>query len=229
MPALPRSAARRGRLRVPARSLSSDGHMTVSRKGVWALSITCCDGWPGLMAQARLAISAVMPFSKVFAVARTGCTEIKSTSKHWLCLFPSMGRPKHQRTIELEPWQADRGGSIPAIGARPFTPTAVRVADRRRRFDGMSIRVSLLEPVGGYSPALWSGAGSAGSGVAVFKPTTISWPGTRPWPAGRVRRPRTEPHPPYPWAAAMTASLTSRPSCSAARRVQHPLVVLGMT
>jgi len=29
-----------------------------------------------------------MPSSKVFAVARTGCTEIKSTSKHWLCLFP---------------------------------------------------------------------------------------------------------------------------------------------
>jgi hypothetical protein len=28
-----------------------DGHMTLSRKGVWALSITCCDGWPGLMTQ----------------------------------------------------------------------------------------------------------------------------------------------------------------------------------
>jgi hypothetical protein len=44
-----------------------DGHMTVSGKGVWALSITCCDAWPGLMAQARLAMSAVMPSSKVFA------------------------------------------------------------------------------------------------------------------------------------------------------------------
>lgn len=83
-----------------------DGHMTLGRKGVWALSITCCDGWPGLMAQARLAMSAVMPSSKVFAVARTGCTEIKSTSKHWLCLFPQHGPGrKHQRVIELEPWQ----------------------------------------------------------------------------------------------------------------------------
>src|SRR6266513_1033728 len=27
-----------------------DDHMTVSRKSVWALSIKCCDGWPGLMA-----------------------------------------------------------------------------------------------------------------------------------------------------------------------------------
>jgi hypothetical protein len=60
-----------------------DGHLTLGRKGVWALSITCCDGWAGLMAQARLAMSTVMPSSKVFAVARTGCTEIKSTSKHW--------------------------------------------------------------------------------------------------------------------------------------------------
>lgn len=24
-----------------------DGHLTVSKNGVWALSISCCDGWPG--------------------------------------------------------------------------------------------------------------------------------------------------------------------------------------
>src|SRR6266516_3435391 len=45
-----------------------DGHLTVSSKGVWALSVACCDGWPGLMAQARLATSVVMPSSMVFAV-----------------------------------------------------------------------------------------------------------------------------------------------------------------
>jgi hypothetical protein len=55
-----------------------DGHLTLGRKDVWALSITCCDDWPGLMAQARLTMSAVMPSSKVFAVARTGCTEVLS-------------------------------------------------------------------------------------------------------------------------------------------------------
>jgi hypothetical protein len=83
-----------------------DGHLSQGRRGVYALSITCCDGWPGLQAQARGAMSAVMPSSSVFAVARTGCTEIKSTSKHWPCLFPQHGPGrKHQRTIELEPWQ----------------------------------------------------------------------------------------------------------------------------
>jgi hypothetical protein len=80
--------------------------MIMSGKGVWVLSITCCDGWAGLMAQARLAMPAVMPSAKVLARARTGCTDIKSTSKHWLCLFPQHGPGrKHQRTIELEPWQ----------------------------------------------------------------------------------------------------------------------------
>src|SRR5690348_3326767 len=55
-----------------------DGHLILGRKGVWVLSITCCDGWPGIMEQTRLAMSAVMPSSKVFARARTGCTDIKS-------------------------------------------------------------------------------------------------------------------------------------------------------
>lgn len=96
-----------------------DGHLTVSKNGVWALSISCCDGWPGLMAQARLAMSAVMPTSKVFAVARTGCTEIKSTSKHWLCLFPQHepGR-KHEREIKLEPWQEEIVAEYPGDFAR---------------------------------------------------------------------------------------------------------------
>lgn len=85
-----------------------DGHLSQGRRGVYALSITCCDGWPGLQDQARAAMSAVMPSSSVFAVARTGCTEIKSTSKHWPCLFPQHGPGrKHERTIELEPWQQE--------------------------------------------------------------------------------------------------------------------------
>ena len=102
-----------------------DGHMVLGRKGVWVLSITCCDSWPGLMAQARLAMSGVMPSSKVFARARTGCTDIKSTSKHWRCLFPQHGPGrKHQRRIELEPWQERIVAEYPGDFARGlFTPT----------------------------------------------------------------------------------------------------------
>jgi hypothetical protein len=112
-----------------------DGHLTVSRKAVWALSITCCDGWPGLMVQARLAMSVVMPSSKVFTVARTGCTEVKSTSKHWLCLFPQHGPGmKHQRVIELEPWQEQIVAEYPGDFARGlFRSDGYRGINRVRR------------------------------------------------------------------------------------------------
>jgi hypothetical protein len=128
-----------------------DGHLILARKGVWVLSITCCDGWPGLMAQARLAMSAVMPSSKVFARARTGCTEIKSTSKHWLCLFPQHGPGmKHQRVIELEPWQERIVAEYPGDFARGlFTPmdTAGSTGSgghSKTATGGMSIRVICL-------------------------------------------------------------------------------------
>ena len=83
-----------------------DGCITRMRRGVFAMSIVCCDDWPGLMTAARDALSAVMPVSKVFSVQRQGCTEVKSTSKHWPCLFPQHGPGrKHDRVIELAPWQ----------------------------------------------------------------------------------------------------------------------------
>jgi hypothetical protein len=83
-----------------------DGHITLGRRGVYALSISCCDDWPGLADEAQQALEAVMPTSGVFRVQRVGCQEIKSTSKHWPCLFPQHGPGrKHERKIELESWQ----------------------------------------------------------------------------------------------------------------------------
>jgi hypothetical protein len=43
------------------------------------------------MAAARQAMAAVMPASSVCGVKQTGCTMIKSYSKHWACLFPQHG------------------------------------------------------------------------------------------------------------------------------------------
>jgi hypothetical protein len=38
---------------------------------------------------------------------KIGCTEVSSYWKHWPCLFPQHGPGrKHERTIELVPWQA---------------------------------------------------------------------------------------------------------------------------
>jgi hypothetical protein len=112
-----------------------DGHITRGRRDVYALSIKCCDAWPGLAAEARTAMSTVMPTSGVFAVARPGCTEIKSTSKHWPCLFPQHGPGrKHERRIELEAWQQEIVNDHPGDFARGlFHSDGCRLINRVRR------------------------------------------------------------------------------------------------
>jgi len=83
-----------------------DGHIVHGPRDVYVLAIACSDDWPGLMAAARHAMAAVMPTSSVCGVRQTGCTMIKSYSKHWACLFPQHGPGrKHQRKIELAHWQ----------------------------------------------------------------------------------------------------------------------------
>jgi hypothetical protein len=75
-------------------------------KNVWALRIICADTWPGLMDECKRAIHAVRPDNTVMTVHKQGCTEVFSTSKHWPCLFPQHGPgKKHERKIELAPWQ----------------------------------------------------------------------------------------------------------------------------
>ena len=87
------------------------------------------------MEQAGLTMSAVMPSSKVFYHARVGCTDIKSTSKHWLCLFPQHGPGrKHQRKIELAPWQEEIVAEYPGDFARGlFHSDGCRAINRVRR------------------------------------------------------------------------------------------------
>jgi hypothetical protein len=83
-----------------------DGHITRHRRGVFALSIFCCDAWPGLITAAKQAMRQVMPISSVFTVQRIGMTEVKCYSKHWPWLFPQHGPGmKHTRKIELARWQ----------------------------------------------------------------------------------------------------------------------------
>jgi len=112
-----------------------DGHITRGRRDVYALSVTCCDGWPGLIDAARAAMAAVMPTSQVFCVQRIGCTEVKSTSKHWPCLFPQHGPGrKHERRIRLVPWQQQITTRYPGLFARGlFHSDGCRSTNRVRR------------------------------------------------------------------------------------------------
>jgi hypothetical protein len=75
-------------------------------KHVWALRIACADARPGLVEECKRAMHAIRPSNRVWTVQHVGCTEVGSTSKHWPCLFPQHGPGrKHERTIELAPWQ----------------------------------------------------------------------------------------------------------------------------
>jgi hypothetical protein len=84
-----------------------DGHITRSRRDVHALSVFCSDDYPGIMDDVETAMHSVLAVS-VCRVRRTGCTQVKSYSKHWPCLFPQHGPGmKHTRPIVLTPWQND--------------------------------------------------------------------------------------------------------------------------
>ena len=76
-----------------------------------------------------------MPLSDVFCVKRPGCMEVKSTSKHWPCLFPQHGPgKKHTRKIELELWQSTIVREYPGEFARGlFHSDGWRGVNRVRR------------------------------------------------------------------------------------------------
>jgi hypothetical protein len=79
----------------------------------------------------------VMPTSSVFSSSQPGvnCTYVKSVSQHWTCLFPRHGPGrKHERRIELEPWQQEIVDSYPGDFARGlFHSDGWRGVNRVRR------------------------------------------------------------------------------------------------
>jgi len=112
-----------------------DGTLTLGARSVYALCLQCCDSWPGLIAAAKTALSAVMPASRVSCRHRIGCTEVKSYSTHWPCLFPQHGPGrKHHRRIALEPWQQAITAKFPGPFVRGlFHSDGCRFTNRVRR------------------------------------------------------------------------------------------------
>jgi hypothetical protein len=68
-------------------------------------------------------------------VLRRGCTDVKSTSKHWPCLFPQHGPGrKHERKIELADWQRAIAARYPDHLARGLIHSdGCRFTNRVRR------------------------------------------------------------------------------------------------
>jgi hypothetical protein len=83
-----------------------DGYINHTRRSVFKLRITCDSTYTQLLDRCEQTMAGVLPSSKTGRLQRTGCTDIYSYSKHWPCLFPQHGAgKKHDRLIELEPWQ----------------------------------------------------------------------------------------------------------------------------
>lgn len=121
-----------------------DGHIARART-CYVLVIFCADAWPGLRGEAEAALRAVMPSSGVCRVAKIGCTQVKSYSNHWPCLFPQHGAGrKHERSIDLEPWQQEivaefpgdfARGLIHSDGSRIINRVRKRLRDRERWYE----------------------------------------------------------------------------------------------
>jgi hypothetical protein len=72
------------------------------------LRLSCCDGYPNIMAECADAVRSVTGGARVGYVAKQGCTEVYATWPHWTCLFPQHGPGlKHRRSIVLVQWQRE--------------------------------------------------------------------------------------------------------------------------
>jgi hypothetical protein len=86
-----------------------DGNLTACPRNVYKLRIACAERYPDLLRQCEAAMVQVLP-NKVGRIRKTNerCWEVYSFSKHWICLFPQHGPGrKHERRIELVPWQQE--------------------------------------------------------------------------------------------------------------------------
>lgn len=85
-----------------------DGCLSPHPRGVYRLRIACDLKYPDIINEIATHIVIVRGVDKVGFTDKTGCVEVSAYWKHWICLFPqhAPGR-KHERTIELDPWQGE--------------------------------------------------------------------------------------------------------------------------
>ena len=121
-----------------------DGSIVRSQR-TCRFTITCADSWPGVRDEVEAAVAAVLPTSSVSLRRRTGCTDVRSHSIHWTCLFPQHGHgKKHERSITLEQWQQEIVDAHPGVflrglihsdGCRMTNWTQRRVAGELKRYE----------------------------------------------------------------------------------------------
>ncbi|GHH85178.1 helix-turn-helix domain-containing protein [Streptomyces capitiformicae] len=121
-----------------------DGHI-ISKRKQHHLSVFCNATQTGLISAAAEAMRKVMPQPNVSQRHKTGCVEVNSYTRHWVCMFPQHGPgKKHARRITLEPWQQDIvdahpwefvRGLIHSDGCRITNWTTRLVSGERKRYE----------------------------------------------------------------------------------------------
>jgi hypothetical protein len=101
-----------------------DGNLSLYAKGVYRLRIKTDVRYPRIIDECAAAMQAVMPGNRVrIQKVPHNAVEIGCSSKSWPILFPQHGPgPKHDRRIELAPWQG--GDRHPSSRRCPTTSAA---------------------------------------------------------------------------------------------------------
>lgn len=93
-----------------------DGSISAHPKGVYRLRVSLDRAYPVIVAECVASMGILMPENKISVVHATDgrMDEPSCYSRHWPCLFPQHGTGrKHEREIELEPWQREIADRYP--------------------------------------------------------------------------------------------------------------------
>jgi hypothetical protein len=122
-----------------------DGCLSRYPRGVYRLRIACDLKYPDIVNEIANHIVVVRSVDKVGFVSMEGCVEVSASWKHWPCLFPQHAPgKKHDRNIELEPWQQEIAsthpkallrGLIHSDGSRHINPIVRPLKDGPKRYE----------------------------------------------------------------------------------------------
>lgn len=112
-----------------------DGHITLGRRGVYALHIINDQRYSEANARLLTLMGSVKPGGRPHSRKRPGAIVTTTYWKHWVCLFPQHGPGrKHERPIVLEGWQREIVEAHPAAFLRGlFHSDGSRVNNWARR------------------------------------------------------------------------------------------------
>jgi hypothetical protein len=91
-----------------------DGCLSAYPRDVFRLRISCDVKYPDIINEIATHIVIVRGVDSVGFTKLKGCIEVSASWKHWPCVFPQHAPgKKHQRKIELAPWQREITFALP--------------------------------------------------------------------------------------------------------------------